>query len=198
MIDLAAIPRYQTKISQLQMKRINKLLYVLAFISIGCYGQDNYKNVEVCQGKLSLEVPSGWKYRNDYKHFSNYEIKSDEMLFYPQDSSMVMVNVFDSMYRKKVVVDNERLEFEREQDSLLYKRIKFIETGFRKIGNLNMGYLKFRVTFPNGKVFYIIQSFFKDSLNFYYEIQISNFKKPDTYFKPIADRIFGSLNFKPG
>ena len=176
------------------MRKISRLALTLVFITIGCQAQDNTKKVQLCQGKVGLEIPSRWRYYNDYLKFSNYEIKSDEMLFDAVDSSMAKANVFDSMYRKKAVVDWERLKFEREQDSLIYKKIEFLETGIKQIGSTSVGYLKCKLTFKKPQGAYMIQFFFKDSQNFYYEIQISNFKRTFTYFKPIADKIFNSLS----
>jgi hypothetical protein len=159
------------------------------------YGQQGFKKINLCKGRITVDVPDTWEYQDHYMTYADYEIKSDEKISDRHGFSVLTINMYDSIYRKKVFINEERIKFEREQDSVRFKKVIFEKTGIKNVNNIKVGFLKYTLNHGKSKRSYMIKCILKDLHGFFYEIEIYNFNKPEQEFRATADRIFDSLSF---
>ena len=181
-------------------KKIKLLALVFFALSAESFSQSSYKVINLCNNKISLSVPAGWKIKENAMRFAVYEIKYNVEVKDSKNHSGLALYVYGAQYGPKMqITDSVVKAYKQGVLSDPVRKIKIEDSGIKVVSRISVGYFKytFRVS-VNKKInrSFGIDMFFCDERNIYYRIEITGLNKSVEEFKTVAEKIFESLSIQ--
>ncbi len=179
------------------MNKLKYFVYLIIVFSLEGWKQpDKFKKITLYQGQVSIEVPSAWRYKENYRKFSNYQIKYDAKISHAKTRSTLTVVVYDSSHMYNTPINNDLLDsFKEVQYKTRGLSVKFTEREVIKVDNHDVGLLEYTFQATKGRNCYGAQLFFRTSVDNFYEIEVYSLEKSAIEFKGTIDKIIKSLHF---